>query len=81
MASGDPLLIEDINMIIIAYFFILFPSEYMASKSEVTLFHLEDTAFSCGRSVFAATSTAGNLQATNFFTLLFMTRNNGIRGK
>ena len=56
----------EIDIILIAYFFLLRPSEYTVSKSESTPFHLKDTAFNCSRGVFAATATEGNLQAANF---------------
>ena len=79
-ASGDPLLMTEIDMIIIAYFFLLRPGEYTVSKSENTPLCLKDTAFTCSQSVFATTSTEGNLQAANFVTLKFMTQKNGIRG-
>ena len=61
------------DIIIITYFFLLCPGEYTSSKSEITLFCLKDTAFRLGRRVFVATSTAGNIQDANFFTLAFMT--------
>ena len=51
------------NMITIAYFYLLHPSEYTSSKSDITPFRLEDTAFSCGRSAFVATFTASDLHA------------------
>ena len=52
----------------------------MGYKSYSTPFHLKDTDFSCGRRVFAVTSTEGDLQAEMFFTLTFMTQKNGVRG-
>ena len=41
MVSGKPILMVESNMIIIAYFFLIRPSEYMAYKSEITQFRLE----------------------------------------
>ena len=67
-------------MIITAYFFLLVPSEYTASKSESTPFCLEDTTFSCGHIIFAATVTDGDLQAANFITLTFTTQKKNVRG-
>ena len=64
----------EINTMIIAYFFLLCPGEYTASKSEITLFRLEYTAFICGRSVFLEKSAEGNLQAAKFVTLAFTTK-------
>ena len=71
----------EINIIIITYFFLLLPGEYMASKSYITLFRLEDTVFSCSHSVFAATGTEGDLQAAKFVTMKFKTQENGFRGR
>ena len=67
-------------MIIIAYFLLLLLVEYTPSKSEITPSRLKDTAFSCSRSVFAATATASNLQASNLVTLAFTTQKNDIMG-
>ena len=53
------------DMIIITYSFLLRPGEYRAPKSDITVFCLKDTTFSCGRSVFVATATEGDLQAAN----------------
>ena len=78
---GDPLLMAERNMIIIAYFFSLCPGEYMFSKSERTKFYLKSTAFSCGCRVFAATSFAGDLQASNFTTINFRTQKSSARKK
>ena len=61
-------------MIIAPYFFLFHPGEYTVSKSESTLFRLEDNAFSCGRSVFVATATEVNLHAANFARLAFKTQ-------
>ena len=81
MASGEPFLMSESDMIIITYFFLLRPGKYTVSKSESTLFCLKDTEFSCGQSVFAATATSGNLQSANIVTLTFTTHKNGIRKK
>ena len=55
-ASGNPLLQGECSIIIILYFFLLHLEYYTGFKSESTPFCLEDVAFSCGRSIFAATS-------------------------
>ena len=81
MASGDPLLMAERYMIIIAYFFLLRPREYRGPKSDIPPFHLEDTAFIFSRSVFVTTSTASDLKATNFVTLTFTTQENRVREK
>ena len=79
MVSGDPILMVDSNMIIIAHLFFLLPCEYLASKLYINPFHLKDNAFSCGRIVFATTATESNLQAANFIMLIFTTKKNGAR--
>ena len=76
------------GMIIIAYFLLLLPGKYTASKSYINIFRLKDTAFSCGCSFFMATDTEGDLQSENFVTLTLTTQKNdagknrtqGIRG-
>ena len=55
--------------------------EYTGSKSYSTPFRIEDILFSCDHSVFTATSTEVDLQATTFMTLTFTTQNNGGSGK
>ena len=62
------------NMIIIAYFLLLHPGEYTASKAESTPFRLEYNTFSCACCIFAATATEGDRQAANFVTLTFTTQ-------
>ena len=64
------------NIIVIVYFFLLSPGEYMTSKSEITPFHIKDNVFSCNCTFFAVTATPGNLQAANFITMTFTTQNN-----
>ena len=71
---------EDSDMIIIAYLFLLQPSEYMVSKSESTPFRLKHTAFSCNCSIFVATAMEGDLQASNFIMLKLTDQKNGVRG-
>ena len=78
---GDPLLVTEEDMIIIIYFLILCPSEYTAYKSETTPFCLKYTAFSCGHSIFVATATGGDLQATNFVMLTYTNQKKGVREK
>ena len=77
MASGDHLIIAEKYIIIIAFFFLLHYSEYMASKSESTPFRLKDTKCSCVHSIFADTATESDIQAANFVTLTFTTHKNG----
>ena len=79
MALGDPLLMVESNIIIIAYFFLHRPGEYTSYKSESTPFHLEDTSFSCGHSIFVEIATEADLQATTSVMLTFRTQENGVR--
>ena len=74
MESEDHLLMEEINMIIITYLFLLRPGEHTVSKSESTIFHLKYTAYSCGLIVFEATNTEFNLSAG------VMTSESGVEG-
>ena len=68
-------------MIIIAYFFLLCSVEYTGFKSYSTPFRLEDVAFRYGPSIFTETPLEENLRFKTFVTLIFMTHNNGVRGK
>ena len=61
------------DAIIFVYFFGLRLGEYTGSKSDSTLFYLEDITLSCGRIVFAATAMEEDLQAATFMTLAFTT--------
>ena len=67
------------NIIIIAYFFLYRPGEYIGFNSGSTPFPLKYTDFSFVCSIFAATATASKLQAANFVTLKFTTQNNGVK--
>ena len=81
MASCDPPLVGECNMIIITYLFLLRPGEYTGFKSDITPLHLKDITFSCGYIVFATTATEGDLHAAHFVMLTFTTQKNGVRGK
>ena len=80
-ALGDPILMVECNIIIIAYFFLLRAGEYTESKSEIISLRLEDNTFSWSRSVFLSTATASDIQAANFVTIPFTTQKNGVRGE
>ena len=68
-------------MIIIAFFFLLFPWEYTGTKSDSSPFQLSDVTFSVGRTVFnTSTATNNDLAAATFVTLAFSTQKNGVRG-
>ena len=79
-ASGDPTLQAKFNIIIVAYLFLLLSGDYTGSKYYIPPFCLEDVTFSCGRSVFAETSTETNAQSTTFVTLTFTTQKKKVRG-
>ena len=68
-------------MIIVTYFFLLRPGEYIGSKSNSTPFRLKDVAFSCRKRVFTETAMETNIQATTFVTIAFTTQNNVVRGE
>ena len=79
--SGDTLLMENINIIVIAYFYLFHPSEYIASKSERTPFQLKENSLSWCLIVFVVTDTEGNIQAFNFVILTFTIHKNVFRGE
>ena len=82
LASGDEQLMAVADMIIIAFFFLLRPGEYTASKSNSTPFRLCDVTFSVGRTVFdSATASEMELAAATFVILLFTDQKNGVRGE
>ena len=80
-SSGDSVLQDEFNIIIIVYFLFLLPVDYNGSKSEGTIFRLKEVAFICGRRIFATTTTESGLQAATFFTLAFTSQKNEVRGK
>ena len=70
------------DMIIIAFFFLIRPGEYTGTKSDSTPFRLSDVTFSVGRTVFdTATATDNELDAVTFVILIFSTQKNGVRGE
>ena len=81
-ASNDQELQAVLDMIIIAFFFLLRPGEYIDKKSDSTPFCLSDLTFSVGRTVFdTATATDDELAAATFVILIFSTQKNGVRGE
>ena len=70
------------DMIIIAFFFLLRPGEYKGTKSDRTPFRLSDVTFSVSRTVFdTSTATDNELADATFVILTFSTQKNGVRGK
>ena len=87
-SSNDQELQAVVDMIIIAFFFLLWPVEYTGTKSDSSPFSLLDVTFSVGRTVFdtattTATNTATNneLVAATFVILVFTTQKNGAQGE
>ena len=73
-ASNDQELQAVVDMIIIAFFFLLRPGEYTGTKSDITPFFLSDVTFSVGRTLFDnATATDDEVAAATFVILTFST--------
>ena len=69
-------------MIIIAFFFLLRPGEYIGTKFDSTPFRLSDVTFSVSHTVFdTTTATENELAAATFVILIFSTQKNGVRGE
>ena len=80
-ASNDPELQAVTDMIIIAFFFLLWPGEYTGTKSDSAPFRLSDVTFSVGRTVFdTVTATDNELATAIFLILVFTTQKNGVQG-
>ena len=69
------------DMIIVAYFFLLRPGEYIGAKSDSTPFRMCDIKFSCGRAVFDHKSEKQDLRSATMVMLLFTTEKNGVKGE
>ena len=70
------------DVIIIAFFFLLWPGEYTGTKYDSSPFHLSYVTFSVGRTLFdTATDTDNELVATIFVILVFTTSKDGMRGE
>ena len=81
-ASNDQELKTIVDMIIIAFFFLLRPGEYTGTKSDSSPFLLSDVTFSVSRTVFDTTTATDNeLDAATFVILTFSPQKNGVRGK
>ena len=68
-----------LDMIIVAYFFLLRPGEYTGAKSDSTPFCMCDITFSYGRSVFDHNSDEQDLRAATMIMLLFTTQKNDVK--
>ena len=81
-ASRDPELQAVVDMIIIAFFFLLRPGEYTGTKSDSSPCRRSDVTFSVGRTVFdTETATDKDLAAAIFVILTFRTQKNGVQGE
>ena len=81
-ASNDQELHAVADMIIIAFFFLLWPGEYTCTKFDSSPFRLSDVTFSVSRTVFdTATSTDNELAAAIFVILIFSTQKIGVQGE
>ena len=80
-ATNDPELQAVSDMIILAFFFLLRPGEYTASKSDSTPFRLCDVTLSVGRTVFTSASSEADLLTATFCILIFTTQKNGVRNE
>ena len=81
-ASNDPDLQAVTDMIIIAFFFLLWTREYTGTKSDSSPIRLSDVMFSVGRTLFdTATATDNELSAAVLVICLFTTQKNGVRGE
>ena len=81
-ASNDPELQAVTDIIIIAFFFLLWIGEYTGTKSDISPFRLSDLTFSVIYTMFdTATSTDNELATAVFLILIFATHKNGVRGE
>jgi hypothetical protein len=70
------------NMIVIAFFFLLRPGEYMGTTSDDAPFRLQDVNLYIGdRKLDSATASLAELDAATSVSYKFMTHKNGIRDK
>ena len=67
-------------MIILAFFFLLRPGKYTASKSNSTPFRLCNVILSVERTVFTLDSLEADLLSATFAILIFKTQKNGVQG-
>jgi hypothetical protein len=80
-ADRAPLLAV-VDMIIVAFFFLLRPGEYTGSSSNTTPFALKDTQLFIGRERIAPAQYSEPLfDLADFVTLEFTTQKNGVRGE
>jgi len=80
--SDDPALVMEADMIAMAFFFLLRPGEYTATKSESTPFELKDVQLwlGCVR-LNLETATDAEILASTFGALTFDKQKNSVRGE
>lgn len=80
--SDDPALVMEADMIAVAFFFLLRPGEYTATKSESSPFELKDVQLwlGCIR-LDLETATDAELLAATFGSLTFDKQKNSVRGE
>ncbi len=82
LTSGEVPLLAVVDMIIVAFFFLLRPGEYTGTSSNTTSFTLKDTHLFVGRDRIAPALYADPLfDLADFATLEFTTQKNGVRGE
>ena len=70
------------DMIVLAFFFLLRPGEYTATKSDTTPFRLCDVRLSVGSHYLDIfTATPEQLNTATFASLTFTDQKNGVRGE
>lgn len=80
--SNDPTLAMEADMIGLAFFFLLRPGEYTATKSESTPFELKDVQLWMGRvRLDLTTATDAQILAATFGSLTFDKQKHAIRGE
>lgn len=80
--SDDPAIAMEADMIALAFFFLLRPGEYTATKSESTPFELKDVQLWMGRvRLDLSTATDAQILAATFGSLTFDKQKHAIRGE
>ena len=80
-ASENEKLVVILDMIILAFFPLLRPSEYTGTKSATTLFCLNDVSLQCGATVSNLfTTSEEDLKSSTYCSLEFATQKIAIRG-
>jgi hypothetical protein len=82
LASAEVPLLAVVDMVIVAFFYLLRPGEYTGTSSNTTPFRLQDVQLFLGRDRIApALYDAPISDLADFATLEFTTQKNGVRGE